>query len=427
MHRRLPAHLQAPVRCEQIEISGGWQSEWRELYFDSVRFYREELPPWKGAARPKRNLVLMDGQSPGANVGPGRLPFPVREETILPMHWGGRFRNRVTADDGSFLFQYLGKDCELRYRFDPKMGLSGISAELGGAAVGHLLDGAEVRLAEGATNRSLKSVRREGQRVMAEYDEGTTLQVQIWQKSLVVDVINRTQRATELGLGRMTEVQDPRVISIPYLTLGGGPQPGVLLSRAGTNPVFTSLWLDWYRSNGAELYAAESATNQTARINGGVRYLPRTDGQRNPMFERLFVTVSPTLEEVLPVIANPRGQHAPEAVDRLWQESWGPDDFVQQQKRSEKLRAYGIEKLIQCNHEIAWRDGGESFTLRLRAAPKKGGDDALREYVAHQRRLGWMSGLYSNYTDYAPVNEFWSPDGVQRTSDGNWRSAWPRC
>lgn len=96
-------------------------------------------------------------------------------------------------------------------------------------------------------------------------------------------------------------------------------------------------------------------------------------------------------------------------------------------KRSRMLRAYGIEKLIQCNHEIAWRDGGESFTLRTRAAPKKGGDPALQRYVAHQRSLGWLAGLYSNYTDYAPVNEFWSPDGVQRSPDGQWRTAWPRC
>jgi hypothetical protein len=217
----------------------------------------------------------------------------------------------------------------------------------------------------------------------------------------------------------------------------------VLLSEAGTNHLFTSIWLDWYRSNGSEPYAAESVEkgtilgnmkdnkphevpSYTAQINGGVRYHPRTDGQRNPMFERIFITVSPTFEEVLPTVPNPVGLHAKEAIDHLWQESWGPADYEKEMKRSRMLRAYGIEKLIQCNHEIAWRDGGESFTLRTRAAPKKGGDEALQRYVAHQRSLGWLAGLYSNYTDYAPVNEFWSPDGVQRSSDGNWRTAWPR-
>ncbi|MBU6402720.1 MAG: hypothetical protein KGS61_20555, partial [Verrucomicrobia bacterium] len=121
------------------------------------------------------------------------------------------------------------------------------------------------------------------------------------------------------------------------------------------------------------------------------------------------------------------GRHARQAGDRLWQESWGPQDYAKEAERSEMLRAYGITKLIQCNHEIAWRDGGESFTLRLHAAPKRGGDGALQRYVAHQRGLGWLAGLYSNYTDFAPVNQFWDPDSVQRLPDGNWRSAWPRC
>jgi hypothetical protein len=214
---------------------------------------------------------------------------------------------------------------------------------------------------------------------------------------------------------------------VPYLTYGGGAHLSVLVSRAREDHVFTSIWLDWYRSNGSEPYAAESAGTNTARINGGVRYLLRTDGKRNPMFERVFITVSPMFEEVLPVVPNGVGLHAREATDQLWQESWGPDDYEKQMRRSRMLRAYGIEKLIQCNHEITWRDGGESFTLRTRSAPKKGGDEALAKYVKHQRGLGWFAGLYSNYTDYAPVNEFWSPDGVQRIPEGDWRAAWPRC
>jgi hypothetical protein len=42
------------------------------------------------------------------------------------------------------------------------------------------------------------------------------------------------------------------------------------------------------------------------RINGGIRYHPKTDGKRNDLFERIFVTVSPNFEEVLPVIPNPK-------------------------------------------------------------------------------------------------------------------------
>jgi hypothetical protein len=65
----------------------------------------------------------------------------------------------------------------------------------------------------------------------------------------------------------------------------------------------------------------------------GVRYLPRTDGQRNPMFERVFLTLSPVFEEVLPKVPNPVGLHAREAVDRVWQMTWGPPDYVQHLRR----------------------------------------------------------------------------------------------
>ena len=427
VHRRLPGDFKRPLRLERLAFTGGFQAEWREVFFDSLRFYREELAPLHFAPRPERNLTLFAGQSPGANTGPGRLPFPTREETILPLQLAGPFTNAVEAPaEGAYRFDYRGADGAVSYAFRPAAGLGSLRATFNGAPVGELLRGASVVVTGAAPTNALTEAALANGVVSARYADGTTLRLRLWQKSLVLDVVNTSGQAAEFRCGEIGEVKDARTIFVPYLNYGGGPHPCVLLSRAGTNAVFTSLWLDWYRSNGSEPYAAESVEGARARINGGVRYLPRTDGQRNPMFERFFLTVSPRFEEVLPVIPTPVGLHAAEAADRLWQESWGPDDYEKQMQRSQRLRAYGIEKLIQCNHEIAWRDGGESFTLRTRAAPKKGGDDALKRYVAHQRSLGWLSGLYSNYTDYAPVNEYWSPDWVQRAANGDWRPAWPR-
>ncbi len=425
LHRKLPASIRFPAQMVRIEVSGGWQSEWREIFLDSVRFYREQLPPISFQPRPRRNFTLFEGQSPGANTGPGTLPFPTRELTILPMHLSGAHQNRLSPDGPSrFALVYEGKDGKLIYRFDPSQGLNGLRAEWNGRTVWQIAD-AGLRYGEMKGEWKLRHVRTQGNTITAEYEDGTALRLQIVQKSLIVDVINRSGKVTDLQFGQFTGVEQPRAMYIPYITYGSS-HPTVLLSRVGNRWLFTSLWLDWYRSNGSEPYGAEYASGNVARINGGVRYHPKTDGTRNPLFERIFVTVSPMLEEVLPVIANPVGQHAKLAVDRLWQESWGPADYEAEMKRSRMLRAYGMEKLIQCNHEISWRDGGESFTLRTRAAPGKGGDEALKRYVAHQRSLGWFSGLYTNYCDFAPVNEHWNPDFVQRQPDGNWRPAWPR-
>lgn len=427
MHRRLPGGLKAPVVIESLVFSGGSQPEWRAIYLDSLRCYREVLKPLTFLARPKRNLTLFPGQDGGANKGPGRLPFPTREETILPEQLAGAYRNSVEALGGSlYRFAYVGKDARITYTVNASAGLQQIVAQVDGASVGTVMANGGVRLADKQPAGRLVSAKRVGDRVDARYTDGTLLRFAIRQKSLIVDAINKTGLATDLSYGELHGVTDPQTLYIPPITYGGS-HPMVLLSRAGRKPVFTSIWMDWYRSNGSEPYGSDYAGGSVARINGGVAYRERTDGKRNPLFERVFVTVSPMLEEALPVVPNPPALHGKEASERLWQESWGPDDFAKQAKRSEMLRSYGIRKLIQCNHEISWRDNGESFTLRVHAAPKKGGDEAQKRYVAHQRSLGWNSGLYTNYTDFAPVNEHWDPDYVQRETSGEWRSAWPRC
>ncbi len=342
MHKKLPASLPTPLRLECLEVAGGWQAEWREIFFDSIRFYREDLAALGFAPRPRRNLRLPEGQSLGANAGPGQLPFPTRETTILPAHFGGKYSNGIRdSGSGRCSFDYRGKDASITYSFDPAQGLGSLGAWVNGEMSARLLEGASLKVRDAPTNSRLTSVKRQGKMVIAEYSDGTKVQLQIWQKSLVVDVSNATGQATELSFGQLSGLSEPRLIPIPYLTYGGGARPCALLSRAGTNHVFTSLWLDWYRSNGSEPFAAESVTAHTARINGGIRYHARTDGTRNPVFERLFITVSPKFEETLPTVPNPVRLHAQEAVDRLWQESWGPDDYEKQMVRSRMLRAYG--------------------------------------------------------------------------------------
>jgi len=451
VHRKLPTKTKG-WHFVALEIAGGWQPQDRTLYFDSVTFYAEPLPPLRFPSRPRRNLTLFEGQSPGLNTGRKGLEFPTREETILPINLTNNFRTEVQRFGNVFVFRYAGQDGEVVYRFDASEGLSSLEAFVKGGRgkewgtrqkeaserVGRVMVGGGVRFADGGREGRLVFAQLRNGVVTARYERGVTYRFRLWQKSLVLDVLcpnaHRPSEAEAVAFD-FGEMQfghnDLRLLYVPFITYGGNQNPVVAMVRGlrGVGQVFVSIWLDWYRSNGSEPYAFPNGewTLTGIRINGGVRYHPRTDGKRNDMFERVFLTVSPLFEEVLPVVPNPKGLHASLAVDRLWQESWGPANYEQEMARSRKLRAYGIVKLIQCNHELTWRDGGESFTLRTRAAPGKGGDEALQRYLAHQKSLGWFAGLYTNYCDFAPVNEHWNPDYVQRTSDGNWRPAWPRC
>ncbi len=432
VHRKL-AETRQGWYFSGIEVRGITNSEPRSIYLDSIYFYKEQLKPLRFKPRPRRNLQLPEGQSPGLNTGPGVLPFPTREETILPSNLEQDFATwTANPSPDRYEFGYSGRDCQIKYVYHPKTGdLGEIKAYLNGRKVCVPMAKGGIELADGTLAKGkLVSSSLSHNVLTATFDLNgilATYRFRIWQKSLVIDFECRGGQAGGVALGEIADLANPRLVRIPYITLGGGRDPRVVCWDGPDGAIFASVWVDWYRSNGSVLWSEEWVRDTSAKINGGVRYVPKTDGKRNDLFERVFLTISPIFEETLPTIPNPKTPYGDLAGERLWQESWGPDDYTKQHERSRKLRSYGIEKLTQCNHENTWRDGGESFTLRTKAAPGKGGDKALKEYIAKQKSLGWLAGLYTNYCDFAPVNEYWSEDNVQRTPDGQLRPAWPRC
>lgn len=430
-HKKLGAPMEG-ASFSGVEVRGINNAEARSILFDSIYFYKEALKPLEFEPRPARNLKLFAGQDQGLNgTGKGKLPFPTREETILPTNFEKEWSNTVTQTaPGKYEFAYKAKDCEVKYIYEPATGSLGeITAYVNGKKTcvpmfGGGIEGEDSSVMPG---NSLKTDLKNGV-LTAVFEMGggqAEYSLRIWQKSLVMDFICRGGKAGGVSLGELREVTKPKLVLIPFLTFGVS-NPRVLCFGDVKDPRFASVWVDWYRSNGSTLWSQEWAGQDSAKINGGVRYYAKTDGKRNDLYERVFLTVSPTFEETLPTVANPPSPRGKEAGERLWQESWGPDNYAKQHERSKMLRSYGIDMLTQCNHEITWRDEGESFTLRTKAAPGKGGDEALKKYVADQQSLGWRSGLYTNYTDFAPVNEHWDEDYVQLTQEGEWRPAWPR-
>ncbi len=435
IHKVLPPGLldKKPLRFAGIRVTGGSNKEDRELYFENLAFFKESLEPLLFEPRPKRGVDPFPGQSPGANTGPGRLPFPTREQTILPDNLTADFSTKLElAGEG---WRLIYKDADTQIEYEIKAGerfWEPVIVKLNGNIVGKAMTEAGLKFVAEPTDARLVQTQFTNNELHASWRatvDGAEVVIQstvrLWQKSLVVDCICTGGLATELSYGRIEGVEKPELLLLPYINYGGH-HLNVLMSK-GKVPYFASIWMDWYRSNASEPYAVDKIDRDGVQLNGGVRYVPKTNGRRNDLYERFFVTFSPIFEETLPTIANPPAKRGREAATRLWQESWGPANYEQEHERSKKLRAYGIEMLTQCNHEITWRDGGESFTFREKAAPGKGGDEALKKYVAAQRSLGWRSGLYTNYTDFAPVNAYWDADRVMRRPDGNLTTAWARC
>ena len=65
-----------------------------------------------------------------------------------------------------------------------------------------------------------------------------------------------------------------------------------------------------------------------------MRYLPKTDGLRNNLYERIFITNSPNYEETLPTIANPPSLRQVEGKQVVWTVT-EPESFAQDHERCE--------------------------------------------------------------------------------------------
>jgi hypothetical protein len=442
MHRKLNADEQAKLKDGALfvglEITNGHNRDDRVIYFDNLAIYKESLLPLSFPPRRKRGVDPFPGQSAGINTGPGRLPFATREETILPDNLAKDFKVTLAKSGSTFVFTYRGHDGELQYRYEPKTGTLGdVSARWSGrGGPFQPMAGGGVFFAAG--NQSvppdkleLLHCERVADTVVSRWRctvGNRTAEVaytfRLWQKSLVVDVKCLGGAVGEFRIGQAMGLGQPRLVTLPYMGFAG-TRPAVVVAGAPTKPLFLFALLDYYRSNGSELWARNLVLDG-AIYNGGSRYLPKTNGKRNDCFERLFVTVSPHFEEVLPNIPNPKSPWMGVAGESLWI-AHGAGNRQNDYNYWRDVARFGMTKIVITDHETGWRDDGESFTFRTRAAPKKGGDPGQAEYARKIRALGFRYGIYNNYTDYAPVNEFWNEDMVTRQSDDQWREAWPRC
>jgi len=439
IHRKVPAETLRqvvwPASFTGIEISKGGNTEPRYFFCDSLAFFTEELKPLEFKAQPRRNLKPFRGQNAGLNTGEGTLSFPTREETILPANFEKAYNVRVRQTGaGRFQFTYEGKDARIVYEYHPEKGSLGeISTVVNGGAPFRPMDGGGIRFADMPTGAmpegQLISAVLRGDAVEARFQYGARVvdyNLRLWQKSLVLDVWCDGGKAVELSFGRVAGVANPKTITIPYITYRD-TNPRVLMSGAPSSPVFTGIWFDWYRTNASEAWSAKEpkVTADSAEINGGMRYQQKTDGQRNSLCERIFITSSPIYEEALPTIPNPPSLRQEEGKSVVWTVT-SPRNFQSDHERCRRIRSYGLDKIMQHSHEVTWRDEGDSNTMKLHASPQKGGDAMLQWYIKAQNDLGWLQGVYSNYTDFCTVNTNWNPDHVTRLPDGEWRRAWPR-
>ncbi|MBN2473800.1 MAG: hypothetical protein JXB62_04290 [Pirellulales bacterium] len=425
-----------------LDIANGRNKEDRVLFFDNLAVFTEQFPPLTFEARPNRGIAMFPGQGSGTNTGPDILPFPTRPETILPDNLVQDFRITVTRDGDCFVFKYAGSDGTLTYTLTPNTGTwSDVTVCWGqGPMIRPLVEGG-VRLsvdgkAVAPEKLDLLETRLEDQKVISRWKASAenvstevTYTFRLRNKSLVIDTVSPGGNVAEVRYGHAEGLDDPRLVTNPFYHYGdqATDRPAVAISGSADKPLFLTGNTDWYLSNASVPFSANAVKDGRTSYQGGVRYIHKTDGKRNDCFERFFVTLSPRYEEVLPTLPNPKSPYMHITGTHVWR-AHGAGNRKNDAAYWTNIRRHGMHQCVITDHETGWRDGGESFTFRTKAAPGKGGDQGQYAYARlMQDELGFVYGPYNNYTDFAPVNEFWSFDLISRTPDNQLQGAWMRC
>ena len=449
-HRRLApeqiARAAKGATLLSLTVTNGRNTEDRTLYFNSLAVFAEAFPPLAFAPRPKRGAQVFPACPTGANVGPGTLPFPDTPLTIIPRDSAPSVVRVAKSSSGRYLFVRDGEDGRIEVRLPTRAGnwddlqmRWGDQGEWASVCRGGGLyfaqekgQAAPVRAdAEKiAVTTDGKSVTYVGQLTASNRTSNVEIRFHFVGKSLALDLQADGGQIHEVRFGATQGFKDPRAIPLPYYTYGytdNLTRPAVIVSGTPEAPLFFMAHIDWTQSNATTPWAENERFDGSFASNGGTRYLPKTDGARNPCFERFVLTLSPKVEDVLPNIPNPVSPWKHITGTRVWR-AHGAGDRASDIDYWRTVRRWGMSQIVVTDHETGWRDGNESFTFRTNPAPKKGGDEGQFRYARiMQDELGFVYGPYNNYTDFAPINGFWSIDLISRAQDNQLQQAWERC
>ena len=428
VHQRLPDEvrdgMRYPLAFAGFLLEDLPPGEEAVVYVDALSFYVEPLAPLPLETRPARNLERWPGLSPGVHRDDPPLPFPVDEQTVIPSGPGEQTLRRV-EEVGRHIYDFTCEqdDRSLRYRLNLNELQRAISIAWNGVPVGYVAGGGRILGPQPVQGRLLLA-RLEADRVRVEFEGGAVYTFGLAGRSLVVDAYSRSEDAEGFSLGRYEGPLQYTGLALPGLGTGTGAWAGVGVLTGGADiglpPLFISGILDWYRSEASQVEAAPLSGPRAGSFVQ-TRYLPNTAGERNDLYERAILTLSPRIEDVLPRLAQPAARRAEALVGRIWADTDGPLDYGQALEESRRLASLGLREVLQGYGESCWRDGSESCTLRTRAAPARGGDEALAALVRGQQDLGWRIGLPASYYSIHGLSPFWSPDLLQRDPTGAWR------
>ena len=332
------------------------------------------------------------------------------EPTLLPSVASGSYANRARRRGDAFVFEYAGEDESIQYVLRPGVGFDlEVLADRerlyrsDPAATGPMLPGQSKAPAGQVADAELKGRVLTFACRLADGAE-VAYRVTIEGKTLVVDV--------ESGQARFADFRGPLFglnadeVFVPYLER----RMAAYLVKGR----FVSSYCDWTATGASYL-----------RRFGSSSYLAKTDGTRNPLRERVYVTASSELLEVLPNLPNPKSRFHDVLARKVVLDCWGwGSRFSDTGRYLETLKGYGVDELAIIFH--VWQRQGYDNGLpeHYPANEGRGGDADMRTLGATAKRLGHLFSLHENYIDYYPNFPGYTEDALALNSAGAKVKAW---
>jgi hypothetical protein len=184
--------------------------------------------------------------------------------------------------------------------------------------------------------------------------------------------------------------------------------------------VFTTFFFDWEVSNASQFFPKDSYhSRSSAYFAQTAMYNRKTDGKRNVLKERLYLTVSPRLDDVLPNIPNPVSQYKRESANRMLWFYNGPIDSCL--VHVDRMYQRGVRNIWLQIHE--WQRAGfdkeypdvmpASF---VHSCEIIGGQGAAHNFLIEvgkkAKAIGYLFGLHENYVDFYPSAPSWNEEDV---------------
>jgi len=354
--------------------------------------------------------------------------------TTAPPLPDASFENRVFREGETYILQYQDAQTRLQYRYTPASGsLHDLEVMVGEEAPffpsnygGPIfsVEGEDIPIWETEPEWFASTTRIVEDRVLEVHWQARvgqeiipyTYRLSIQGKTLRLEVESPSTALSAFTLDRSEETPGGRILPIPYL-----PLFNLLVYRQH----FLSAYFDWEATGASRLEPMnEAVSGQSLAFSQTAYYLPNTAGERRPLHEIVYLSVSDRLEEVLPRLPASSSSYLPSLAGKTLLDLWAERPFPEDAQLVRELARRGIPDLIVLRHN--WQRCGfdDCYPNVLPANPLWGGDAGLQELSRAAHEAGYLFALHENYVDMYPNAEDFAPDLLALTPQGDPVPAW---